>query len=392
MFPLVTIVAGLGLLILLASAAHALCVFCATLRWSITSRRSIAASAPPRPVTILKPLCGAEEGLYENLRSFCEQDYPSFEIVLGVQSADDTALAVVRRVMADYPELSIRIVIDERCRGSNRKVSNLRNMIEHAAYDWWVIADSDARVTPSYLSTVTAPLQNSCVGLVTCLYRDVPSATIWSRLGAMYVNDWFIPSVMLAQALGRRDYVSGQTICVRRDTIEAIGGLSALNDHLADDHRLGEMVRSGGFSIVLSEYVPDTRHHEPSLADLLKHEIRWMRTIAVLEPSSFRWLFLSFNLPFALLGLLLSTGAPWARTAAAILAATVALLRTFMHWRYRGGAAGGFYNDLWLIPIRDALTAYTWARAMRASRIVWRGVEFRVNDEGIMQRIPERLS
>jgi ceramide glucosyltransferase len=392
MFPLVTVFAGLGLLILLASTAHALCVLCAALHWSISGRRSIAASSPPRPVTILKPLCGAEEGLYENLRSFCEQDYPSFEIVLGVQNADDTALAVARCIIADYPELSIRIVIDERSRGSNRKVSNLRNMVEHAAYDWWVIADSDARVTPCYLSNVTAPLQISSVGLVTCLYRDVPSATIWSRLGAMYINDWFIPSVVLAQAFGRRDYVSGQTICVRRDTIETIGGLSALNDHLADDYQLGEMVRRSGFSVVLSQYVPDTRHHEASLTDLLNHEIRWMRTIAVLEPSSFRWLFLSFNLPFALLGLLLSTGALWAHVGAAVLAAIVALLRIFMHCRYRGGSGGGFYNDLWLIPIRDALTVYTWARALRASRIVWRGVEFRVTDEGIMQRIPDRLS
>lgn len=101
-------------------------------------------------------------------------------------------------------------------------------------------------VSPDYLSVVTAPLQDPDVGLVTCPYRDIPSPNLWSRLAAMYVNDWFMPSVLLDWALGRRDYVSGQTICVRRDTIAAIGGLSALNDHLADDYRFGELVRRRG--------------------------------------------------------------------------------------------------------------------------------------------------
>ena len=139
-----------------------------------------------------------------------------------------------------------------------------------------------------YLATVTAPLLDSGVGLVTCMYRGMPTPRIWSRLGAMYINEWYMPSVLLAWLFGHQGYVSGQTICVRRDTLQAIGGLRAVVDHLADDYRLGELVRRLGLRIVLSPYVVKGEHHEPKAGSLIRHELRWMRTLRVLRPRSFR--------------------------------------------------------------------------------------------------------
>ncbi len=137
------------------------------------------------PATVLKPLCGAEPGLYEHLRSFCLQDYPRFEIVFGIRDHNDPARIVAQRLAADFPALSIKIVVDPRLHGGNYKISNLLNMLPHAQYDLLVMADSDACVGPDYLATVTAPLGDAKVGLVTCVYRGRPTSSIWSRLGAM---------------------------------------------------------------------------------------------------------------------------------------------------------------------------------------------------------------
>src|SRR5262249_29649181 len=147
-------------------------------------------------------------------------------------------------------------------------------------------------------------------GLVTCMYHSVPTGTRWSTLGAMYVNEWYIPSVLLARLFGNREFASGQTLCLRRETLAAIGGLRSIAHHLADDYKLGAAVRALGKEIVLSSYVPIARQHDPSLDELIQHETRWMRTIRVLRPASFLFLFITFSLPLAVLGFILSATVP----------------------------------------------------------------------------------
>jgi len=157
-------------------------------------------------------------------------------------------------------------------------------------------------VGPDYLATVTAPLQHETTGLVTCLYHSVPTGTLWSRLGAMYVNEWYIPSVLLARMFGNREFASGQTLCLRRETLEAIGGLRSIAHHLADDYQLGAAIRALGKQIVLSSYLPIARQYDPSLDELVQHETRWMRTIRALSPRSFAFLFITFSVPLAAIG------------------------------------------------------------------------------------------
>src|ERR1700679_3521171 len=285
------------------AVSYALLALVAVFVWQTRKVTNNSVRLPP--VTVLKPLCGAEPGLYENLRSFCQQDYPEFQIVFGVRDRDDPALAVVNRLLTEFPALPIDVVIDPRQHGSNRKVSSLINMLGRARHDVFVMADSDAYVGPDYLTSVTTPLLDRKVGLVTCIYHGEPTPRIWSRLGAMYVNEWYMPSVLLARLFGHEGYASGQTICVRRETLQGIGVLRAIADHLADDYQLGELVRGLGLRIVLSPYVLKAEHHEPTLDLLLAHEVRWMRTLRVLRPRSFNLIFFGFSLPLAVMGLLL---------------------------------------------------------------------------------------
>jgi len=320
-----------GLCFLSVAGAYAMLTLVAVLHWEM--RRTASGSRRRPPVTILKPLCGEEPDLYEHLRSFCRQDYPQFQIVFGVQDPDDPALAVVNRVVSEFPSLSVDIVVSPKQHGDNFKISNLINMMSRAAHDVLVIADSDTWVGPDYLATVTAPLQDPKVGLVTCLYCDVPTPKISSRLGAMYINEWYMPQVLLAKLFGFQGYASGQTMCVRRDTLQAIGGLHAIANDLADDYRLGELVRGLGLKIVLSHYVVKAQHDESNFGSLVHHELRWMHTIRVLRPNSFRLLFLSFSLPLAGIGLLFAATEPAIPPVMWALFAATAGARLIVHFR-----------------------------------------------------------
>src|SRR5215472_8981732 len=156
-------------------------------------RRPLPGPSNPAAVSMLKPLHGNEPNLYENLRSFAEQDSPTGQIVLGVNDAEDGALPAARALIRDLPGRDIALVVDPRTRGSNRKVANLENMLEAACHDVIVLADSDMRVDRNYLAAVTAPLRDPQTGLVTCLYKGVADAGFWSELGAMHINFWFLP-------------------------------------------------------------------------------------------------------------------------------------------------------------------------------------------------------
>jgi len=376
----------MGLACVAIASGYSMLAFVGVLAWRLrgASRRVLLPAALPA-VTLLKPLCGAEPGLYENLRSFCMQDYPEFQIIFGVRDAADAALAVVSRLMRELPFAHIDIVINPQLHGSNRKISNLINMLGRARHDVLVIADSDAFVGPDYLNTVTAPLLDRAVGLVTCIYRGVPTSGIWSRLGAMYVNDWYIPSVLLAWLFGHDGYASGQTLCIRRETLQALGGLRPIADHLADDYELGARVRSLGLRIALSSYLLRAEHHEPTLELLVGHEMRWMQTIRVLRPGSFRFLFLSFSLPLGVLGATLANADPVLSGTAWGLFWSALVARVMLHalpWM-RGDRSA--LKDLWLIPARDALVCWVWLRTFFTSRVTWRGDQFDVDEEGVMR-------
>lgn len=382
--PLMGIV---GLATLTIAAGYALLALLAVLLWQM---RRMPKESPARlpPLTILKPLCGAEPSLYENLRSFCQQDYPEFQIVFGVLDPADAALPVAKRLVAEFPSLPIDIVINSQQHGGNRKTSNLINMLAQARHDVLVMADSDARVGPDYLKTVTAPLLDGEIGLVTCIFRGIPTQRIWSRLGAMYINEWYMPSVLLARLFGHQCYVSGQTMCLRRETLQAIGGLQVIADHLADDYQLGERVRGLGLRTTLSHYMPTAEHDEATFDSLNRHELRWMSTIRILRPRSFRLIFFSFSLPLAALGIVLNAADPVLPTAAWVLfeSTVVARLLLFGVPRLRGNRR--LLSDLWLVPVRDLLICWVWWRSFFTSRITWRGTEFDIDASGIMHRTP----
>ncbi|MGF6772307.1 ceramide glucosyltransferase [Paraburkholderia sp. GAS199] len=332
-------------------------------------------------VSVLKPLCGAEPRLYENLRTFCNQRHAHFQLVLGVSSPDDPAIAVVRRLQAAYPRHDIELAIDTRVHGSNLKVSNLINMAGHARHDVIVIADSDIAVEPDYLDSVAAPLTDARVGVVTCLYVAQGVGGFWPRVGALFINEWFAPSVRVAHAAGSRRFGFGATLALRRATLASIGGFDALKNCLADDYWLAEHVRALGLRTVLSNVMVATDVIEPTFAALWQRETRWLRTIRSVNPLGFAFLFVTFPTPWVLIGAWL-TGDLLARSedaahlcAALVSGASVAAgsaARLLLHLR-AARHEHTFWRDLTLVPCRDALLALQWLAAAFGSHVMWRG-------------------
>jgi ceramide glucosyltransferase len=332
------------------------------------------------PVTVLKPLCGAEHALYDCLRSFCEQDHPRFQIVFGVSESDDPAIAVVCRLQREFPSRDLAIAIDSTQHGSNPKVSNLINMMALARYDHLVMSDSDVRVKRDYLAKVVAPLRDPNVGIVTCCYRGWARAGLWSLLGAMFITEWFTPSVRVAAMAGSRLFAFGATIAIRRHVLASIGGFMTIANQLADDYRLGELTRRMGLRTVLSEVVVETCVDESNLSELLRHELRWLRTIRAVRPVGHALCFITFGIPVAALGSLLAAGALPALAMLAITAVARAMLHSAL--RRRDSALA----HLLLLPLRDTLSFALWGWSFATRRVRWRDDYFQVTRNGAFRR------
>ena len=329
-------------------------------------------------VTILKPLCGAEPQLYECLHSFCSQAWPQLQIVFGVRDAADPAVAVVRRLQHEFPGLDLALVLDGTHHGSNAKVSNLINIMAIAKHDYLIIVDSDIRVAPGYVRGVVAPLLDEAVGIVTCPYVGRPLPDLWSQLGAQFINGWFVPSVFVAALFGSRAFAFGATIALRRKVLDAIGGLPAIADQLADDYRLGELTRELGLRTVLSNVVVETVVEERSLQDLIGHELRWLRTIKAVRPIGYSLAFVTFALPVALLGALVSG---LARPALLALAVTT-LLRLVMHLFWSAAGDRSIWIRLWVVPLHDCVLFAVWCWGFLGQRVHWRQTSFHLAQDG----------
>ena len=335
------------------------------------------------PVTVLKPLCGAEPALYEHLRSFCQQHYPCWQVVFGVRDAHDGALEAVRKLLAEFPQLDLQVAIDPAQHGTSSKVSNLVNMLPLARHDYLVIADSDIRVEPDYLERVITPLLDERVGIVTCAYRARPRPGLWSLLGSMFVNEWFMPSVRVAAALGSRHFAFGATVALRRTTLMRIGGFTAIADQLPDDYRLGELTRRLGLLTVLSEVEVETTVDEAGPGALVRHELRWLRTIRTVQPLGYALGGITFGLPVALAGAFLAGGS----VATGVMVVITAAARLMLNSAPRSSRS--LPGQLGLVALNDLLGLALWCWSFTTRRVHWRDARYHVARDGTIHPIPQ---
>ena len=331
------------------------------------------------PISILKPLSGLDADLESNLRTFFEQEYPSFEILFAVREAHDPAVPIVEKLRAEYPNIPSRLLITGEPPYPNAKVFSLDRMLRASAHDLVVMSDSDIRVTPTLLKTIAAEFQDQNLGVATCPYRAVAGQSFWSRLEATGMNTDFLAGILVARMLEGMRFAVGPTIAARRHVLESIGGFDRLKDYLAEDFVMGKFAAESGHGVGLSSYVIE--HHiggsnlkHQDFRHNAAHRIRWTRSTRRSRPAGYVGQLFTMPIPLALLLMAWNPGlwfvVPVTLAIRGIAAWTVAetVLHTRLNWL--------------LLPMEDIAAFCFWIAGFFGNTIVWRGRRYHLERDG----------
>lgn len=328
------------------------------------------------PVSILKPVRGADAGFEAAIRSHALIDYPEFEILFGIASDTDPAVPVVERLSREFPAVSIRLA---ECSSDapNSKVGKLEILAARAAYDVVVVNDADISVPPDYLRRLIGTLEMPGVGLVTCLYRAQGSGFA-STLEALGIATDFAPSTLVAPFVGVREFGLGSTLAFRASDLERAGGFAAIRDYIADDYQVGKRISALGRRVAMSRMPVATWLGEGRWRDVWRHQVRWARTIRLS-----RGLYYGLPVTNATLWAIAALAVGWTRTGAGLLALrlSVGLL-----------CGAGILRDpvtarwWWLMPLRDLWGFAVWAAGAVGHTVDWQGRSIQLDEEGRILR------
>ena len=348
----------------------------------VAAARYMATRVPPLPaappVSVLRPLAGAEDNTEANLRSLFTQRYGGpFEVLLAVHEDSDPALAIARRVMAEFPGVASRIVLSGRSPEPNAKVWSLRALFAEARHEVLIMSDSDISIPQGGFTTMVAELSQPNVAMVTCPYRAVAGRSLWSKLEALGLNTEFLGGLLTARMLGGVDFAIGCTIAARKADLTAIGGFERLQRYLAEDFVMGNLTHRRGRTVILSRCIID---HHIGGNEFLKnwgHRLRWAR-------STRR------SRPYGYLGELFTK-----TTAIGLMLAVVAkggLGFAIIGWLFRicfDAAMGIWVLDdplveryWWLLPVEELASFLTWVLGFFGNTITWRGRRLTVARDG----------
>ncbi len=339
------------------------------------------------PVTILKPVKGLDPAMDEAFASHCRQEYGGdYEILFGVSSLDDPAVAAIERLQAAFPERSIRVVECPENLGPNGKLSNLVQMLPEARYDHFILNDSDIAVGPQYVARMMAPMTDARVGLVTAPYRGRAEASVGSRLEALGISTDFFPGVLVARYIEKGiRFGLGSTLAFSRLALVSAGGFEPLVKQLADDYELGARIARAGFRVHLSHEVVETSVPKYKFADFAAHQLRWARTVRASRPGGYFGLIVTYGLAWATLNVIASAANPVSLAVFSL----VFLTRMGMALGIGAGILGDrqVMRYLWMLWPRDVIALGLWAWGYASDTVVWRGESFRLR-KGELVREP----
>jgi ceramide glucosyltransferase len=337
------------------------------------------------PVSLMIPLCGADCEAYENYASFCRQDYPEYQIVFGVRDGADPSVPIVRKLISDFPETDIELVICPEMIGMNLKVSNLNNMFARVKHEHFVIVDSDIKVTTDYLRSIMPYLHAERVGLVTCLYQAANAPSLASKLEAVGISAEFASGVLVARWLEGMRFALGATMATTKDKLRSVGGFQAIADHLGDDFMLGNLIARAGYEVRLAHHIVQTVLAPVGFMPMLRHQVRWMRGTRVCRPLGYLGLVITYGTAWATIGVVVGHGSLLSLG----LFITTLVVRLIMGWLIGVHWLGDkiLRTQFWLLPIRDILSFLVWCFGSVGKRVEWRGTVFRLVDDGKMVRV-----
>jgi len=354
----------------------------------VATRRFLHAALPvpgvQPPVTVLKPLCGYDEGLEDNLRSFFVLDYPEYEIIFGVHRESDSALPVAQRIIAEFAgRVKARVAVTGESPVPNAKAFSLNRMVREASHDVLVMCDSDVRVEPSLLSSLAAEFQDSGVGLITCPYRAVPGKSVWSRLEAIGMNTELLGGVLVARMIEGMRFALGCTVAVRRSVLDGMGGFGYLQEFLAEDFVIGQRAAELGHRVLLSSCVIEHRIGSQGMMHNLGHRLRWARSTRRSRPAGYWGQIFTYPLPWALLLIAIYPEA-WPVAVLTFMLRGAAALSTARYVLHDPVTQ----KQWWLLPLQDILGFLVWISGFVGDTIVWRDRKCTVLRDGRLQVNP----
>jgi ceramide glucosyltransferase len=378
---------GLGVLGLISSTVFNGLVLAGVSRFLAARRKTRKMVSPDfhPPVSLLKPVHGAEPNLDAHIASFFEQDYSDYEILFCARSANDPGLQTARQVAARYPSIPAKFLVTGERTYINAKVSSLEKMAAAANTDIFIISDSDVRVTRNYIREVVAPFAKEKVGAVTCLYRGVADEGIWSKLEAAGMSVEMTSGVLVANMMEGMQFTLGPTMAVRRSCVDEMGGFTYLGPYCADDFVLGNQVAANGHEVVLSDHVIDHVILNLSFTASVKHQVRWMKSTRFSRPKGHFGTSLTFALPFGIIAGLAAWGMGKPYLALGLLAYSI-LARALMA-AVVGAAVveeRHLLRTVLLYPLRDLMGFFYWAASYGSSTVLWRGQVYRLAEGGLM--------
>jgi ceramide glucosyltransferase len=372
-------------LILLILAAGPLVYYLLSLYCIVEYFRAVR-RLPPRndaftpAASVLKPVRGVDRDAYENFASYCRLDYPEYEMIFAVADANDPVIAVIEKLRRDFPERQIRLVTSVERLGENNKVNNLCRLVKEAKHDLLVMTDSDVRVEADYLREVAAPFADPAVGAVTAFYRCAGGGTLAADLDMLGMCADSVPSALVARRLeGKVQFAFGWTMATTKECLAEVGGWEAMVNYHSDDFELGNRIARQGHRVELMREPVWMVFPEESLKEFLSHELRWSIGLRNVRPAGYAGMIFTHGLPWAVVATLLAGAAGWTGVAAFYLAAYL-ILRWSVAWTAGVWGLGdkAIAAKLWLVPIRDAISAAVWVAGFFSNRIRWRGLEYRV--------------
>jgi len=370
--------------LIVASVAYNLFAFHCVAAFFTEKNHQIPAQAVPMPVSIIKPLKGFDENFRSNLETFCTQDYPCYEVLLGFSDPADPAVPVANDLAASHKACCVSTIINAKKLGTNKKVSNLKGLVESATYDLLVISDSDMSVERSYLRNILSEYSdNKNIGLVTCLYKISHPRTPGAALESLTIALDFIPSVLVAQRLEGITFGLGATLVISKKALDDIGGLATIADYLADDYQIGNRLWKKGYHIVLSDVVLENDAGPMSISDFFAHQLRWARTYRASRPKGYVGYGISHLFPLSLFfffmqgptifALLLLASALTIRLGlASLVSARVIRKKHWIRW-------------IPLLPLKDLFSFGIWAWSFLTNKVTWRGISFRITKGGFIK-------
>jgi ceramide glucosyltransferase len=372
------------LILAIAPLAYYVVAILAALRFFHRERKKPFPNFQP-PISILKPVRGVDFASHENFASFCRQNYGTYEILFCVNEMSDPAVAVIQKVMEEFPQKRIRILSGATQLGTNRKVNNLALLTKEAQYDHLAQTDGDVRVGPNYLKELIAPFADPTVGVVSCFYRGIAQANLPAELEAVGASSDFFAGALVADWLEGVTFALGASVATTKGWLQKIDGYEAFANFLADDYEVGNRVHKAGGQVLLSREAVWTMYPRLSFREFWEHQLRWARTVRLVRPASYFGLLLTHGLPWALAA---AVAAPGAWISAGFLA-TYLSLRLLMAWVVGVWGVGdeALRRRLWLVPLRDAVHFVVWLGGFTSNRVKWGGDEFEIR-KGKMIPVP----